>query len=51
MLGNYVEVELHGLPLMGERVVEDESQAEGGFCWICLELKRSGGQWQDGIEC
>ena len=36
MLGNYVEVELHELPNLGERVVEKESKVEGGFCWLGL---------------
>jgi hypothetical protein len=35
MLGNYVEVELHGLPGKGERVVGEESEVEGWFCWLC----------------
>lgn len=33
MLGNYVEVEQHGLPLMGERM-EEESEVEGGILLI-----------------
>jgi hypothetical protein len=32
MLGNYVEVELHGLAFEGERVEGDESEVEGGSC-------------------
>jgi hypothetical protein len=32
MLRNYVEIELHGLPGEGERVVEDESEVASCIC-------------------